>query len=129
MVSSGYHRSERHDSEQTLRGFVFESWRPVKDQGMTPVNKKWVEASTPPKEHQARESSVVRIIKKILLSEYFILYLTILCFFILWIIIPNIATPYNLGNILANLGPLLPVAIGQTFVLIVGGIDLSQISI
>jgi len=96
---------------------------------MTPVNKKWVEASSPPKEHQARESSVVRIIKKILLSEYFILYLTILCFFILWIIIPNIATPYNLGNILANLGPLLPVAIGQTFVLIVGGIDLSQISI
>lgn len=90
------------------------------------VRKNQVEKPPQVKERKQRGGNILR---RVLLSEYFILYLTILCFFVLWFIIPNIATPYNLSNILSDLGPLLPVAIGQTFVLIIGGIDLSQISI
>jgi ribose/xylose/arabinose/galactoside ABC-type transport system permease subunit len=37
-----------------------------------------------------------------------------------------IATPYNLSNLFSNIWPLYAVAIGQTFVLIIAGIDLSQ---
>jgi ribose/xylose/arabinose/galactoside ABC-type transport system permease subunit len=41
---------------------------------------------------------------------------------------PVLISPGNLSNLLANLLPLLVVAIGQTLVLIAGGIDLSQTS-
>ena len=41
---------------------------------------------------------------------------------------PGFASAENTGNIFANLLPLLVVAIGQTFVLIAGGIDLSVTS-
>jgi len=70
-----------------------------------------------------------RILRKILLSQYFVLYLSIVYFLILWPFIPRIASPQNLGNIFSNMWPLLAVAIGQTFVLVVAGIDLSQTSI
>ena len=40
--------------------------------------------------------------------------------------VPVIATPYNLSNLFSNIWPLYAVAIGQTFVLIIAGIDLSQ---
>ena len=70
-----------------------------------------------------------RILRKLLLSEYFVLYLSIVYFLVLWPFIPRIASPQNLGNIFSNMWPLLAVAIGQTFVLIVAGIDLSQPSI
>ena len=39
---------------------------------------------------------------------------------------PRIASPYNISNLLSNIWPLFVVAIGQTFVLIIAGIDLSQ---
>lgn len=39
--------------------------------------------------------------------------------------VPAFGTPANLSNLLSNLLPLLVVALGQTFVLIGGGIDLS----
>jgi ribose/xylose/arabinose/galactoside ABC-type transport system permease subunit len=42
---------------------------------------------------------------------------------------PGLATAENLGNILSSLLPLLIVALGQTFVLITAGIDLSVTSI
>ena len=42
------------------------------------------------------------------------------------IIFPDLASPRNLSNQLSNVWPLLAVAIGQTFVVIIGGIDLSQ---
>ncbi len=70
-----------------------------------------------------------RILRKLLLSEYFVLYLSIVYFLVLWPFIPRIASPQNLGNVFSNMWPLLAVAIGQTFVLIVAGIDLSQPSI
>lgn len=67
--------------------------------------------------------------QRLLLSEYFVLYLSIAYLLVLVPFVPLLATPANLGNILGNMWPLVAVAIGQTFVLIVGGIDLSQTSI
>jgi ribose/xylose/arabinose/galactoside ABC-type transport system permease subunit len=60
------------------------------------------------------------------MSEYLILYLCLALFAILYLVVPVIATPYNLSNLLSNIWPLFAVAIGQTFVLIIAGIDLSQ---
>jgi ribose/xylose/arabinose/galactoside ABC-type transport system permease subunit len=105
----------------------------AKDRGMAIVKKKKRELAPQGQGNQGNRlrdrGLLLRILQQTLLSEYFILYLTLLCFLGLWIALPSIATPYNLGNILTNLGPLLAVAIGQTLVLIIGGIDLSQISI
>lgn len=68
-------------------------------------------------------------LRKVLLSQYFVLYLSVIYFLVLVPFVPRIASPQNLGNIFSNMWPLLAVAIGQTFVLIVAGIDLSQTSI
>ncbi len=62
----------------------------------------------------------------ILMSEYLILYLCIALFVLLNIWVPVIRSEYNLSNLLSNIWPLFAVAIGQTFVLIIAGIDLSQ---
>lgn len=62
----------------------------------------------------------------LLFSEYFVLYLALAYSLVLLPFIPVLATPQNLTNLLSNLWPLLAVALGQTFVLIVAGIDLSQ---
>lgn len=67
--------------------------------------------------------------RRLVFSEYFVLYLSIVYFLVLWPFVPLLATPANIGNILGNMWPLLAIAIGQTFVLIIGGIDLSQTSI
>ncbi len=64
--------------------------------------------------------------KRILMSEYLILYLCIVMFVGLYILSPTVATPRNISNLLSNMWPLLVIAVGQTFVLIVAGIDLSQ---
>ena len=64
--------------------------------------------------------------RRLLLSEYFILYLTAAYFVVMAIFFPDLASPRNLSNQLSNVWPLLAVAIGQTFVIIIGGIDLSQ---
>jgi ribose/xylose/arabinose/galactoside ABC-type transport system permease subunit len=71
-------------------------------------------------------SSIKHLGRRLLLSEYFILYLTIANFLMLAMFFPDLVTARNLSNQLANVWPLLAVAIGQTFVLIVMGIDLSQ---
>ena len=62
----------------------------------------------------------------ILLSEYFILYLTIAYFIVLAVFVPDLASARNVSNQIANVWPLLAVAIGQTFVITIAGIDLSQ---
>lgn len=67
--------------------------------------------------------------KRLLLSEYLVLVLTIVYFAVMWTIVPEIATADTLLDILSAMMPLLVVAIGQTFVLIVAGIDLSAPSI
>jgi ribose/xylose/arabinose/galactoside ABC-type transport system permease subunit len=64
--------------------------------------------------------------RRVLMSEYLILYLCIALFVGLWFIVPTIASPYNISSLLSNMWPLFVVAIGQTFVLIIAGIDLSQ---
>ena len=64
--------------------------------------------------------------KRVLMSEYLILYLCIAMFVGLYILSPTVATPRNISNLLSNMWPLLVIAVGQTFVLIIAGIDLSQ---
>ena len=68
-------------------------------------------------------------LRRVLLSEHFVLYLSVLYFAVLLPFIPRLASPANLANVLSNLWPLFAVAVGQTVVLIVAGIDLSQTSI
>jgi ribose/xylose/arabinose/galactoside ABC-type transport system permease subunit len=65
------------------------------------------------------------LVRRILLSDYFVLYLTITFFVVASIFFPTLSAPGNIANQLLNTWPLLAVAIGQTFVLILGGIDLS----
>ncbi len=64
-------------------------------------------------------------IRRFLLSDYFVLYLTIIFFVVASLFFSTLSTPGNIANQLQNMWPLLAVAIGQTFVLILGGIDLS----
>ncbi len=68
----------------------------------------------------------ISIGKRILMSEYLILYLCIAMFIGLYLLSPTVATPRNISNLLSNMWPLLVIAVGQTFVLIIAGIDLSQ---
>lgn len=69
------------------------------------------------------------IASKVILSEYFVLYLSIIYMLILWPFIPWLFGQQNISDIISNTWPLLALAIGQTFVLITAGIDLSQTSI
>jgi ribose/xylose/arabinose/galactoside ABC-type transport system permease subunit len=68
-------------------------------------------------------------LKRLIYSEHLVLLVAILYFAALAPFTPGFATPENLGNILATLLPLFIVAMGQTIVLITGGIDLSVTSI
>jgi ribose/xylose/arabinose/galactoside ABC-type transport system permease subunit len=68
-------------------------------------------------------------VERLLTSEYLVLALTAVYFAAMWAIVPEIASRDTLLDILAAMIPLLVVAIGQTFVLIVAGIDLSAPSI
>ncbi|MEO1018973.1 MAG: hypothetical protein AAFY56_14960, partial [Pseudomonadota bacterium] len=69
------------------------------------------------------------LIRRLLFSEYLVLWLSVVYFLAMVPIIPQIATPAVFFNILSDMLPLLAVAVGQTFVLIVAGIDLSVTSI
>lgn len=66
---------------------------------------------------------------KLILSEYFVLVLSVAYFLIIAAIVPSMFSPYNLKNIFSNMWPLFAIAVGQTFVLLLGGIDLSQTSV
>jgi ribose/xylose/arabinose/galactoside ABC-type transport system permease subunit len=68
-------------------------------------------------------------VRRLVQSEYLVLILAAAYFLALVPFVPGIASPGNLRNILATLLPLFVVAIGQTAVLISGGIDLSVTSI
>ena len=69
------------------------------------------------------------LVSRLLLSEYFVLWLSVLYFLALAPFTPGFASLNNLTNVLATLLPLFVVALGQTVVLITGGIDLSVGSI
>lgn len=68
-------------------------------------------------------------VRRVLLSDSFVLFLTLAYFLVLWIFLPRLGSIRNLSNLSSNVWPLLVLVIGQMFVLIVGGIDLSQTSI
>lgn len=67
--------------------------------------------------------------EKLIMSEYFVLMLSVVYFFVIAAFVPSMFRVNNLRNIFSNMWPLFTIAIGQTFVLILGGIDLSQTSI
>lgn len=66
---------------------------------------------------------------RLLVSDYFVLVMTVVYFSLMAIHIPELRTLENASNNLTNLWPLLVLAIGQAVVLIVAGIDLSQTAI
>lgn len=70
-----------------------------------------------------------RLLKRILLSEYLVLYLTILYVLVLWPIVPEILSPTNLREIVLQVLPLFIAALGLMLVLMVAEIDLSATSI
>jgi ribose transport system permease protein len=71
----------------------------------------------------------LRAVRQVLLSRYLVLLLTALYVLAILPFTTNLLSTGNLTNILSNYWPLLVVAVGQTFVLVVAGIDLSQTSI
>lgn len=73
--------------------------------------------------------TLLRLPGEIVLSDHFVLVMTILYFLLIWAIYPHMADRRNIENLFSNVWPLLALVIGQMFVLIVGGIDLSQTSI
>lgn len=66
-----------------------------------------------------------RFFSQLFLSDYFVLYLTLIFFLVASVFFTSLSSPGNISNQLQNMWPLLAIAIGQTFVLILGGIDLS----
>lgn len=66
---------------------------------------------------------------QLVLSDHFVLVITAVYFMLIWAVYPHMASRLNMLNIFANIWPLLALVIGQMFVLIIGGIDLSQTSI
>lgn len=67
--------------------------------------------------------------KRLLVSEYWVLYLGVACFLTLFPFTPQLASIENIRNVFSNMLPMLIVAIGETIVLITGGIDLSVTSV
>lgn len=76
-----------------------------------------------------RRGPIARAVRALLMSEQFVLYLTALLFLVLYPVIPRIGSSGNFSNLLSNFWPLLVIAVGQTYVMILGGIDLSQIAV
>jgi ribose/xylose/arabinose/galactoside ABC-type transport system permease subunit len=66
---------------------------------------------------------------RLLLSEYFVLVLCVVYVAAVYPFVPEILSWEVARNILSDMMPLLVVAIGQTFVLIIAGIDLSVTAI
>ncbi len=66
--------------------------------------------------------------QRLLAADEGVLVLAVLYFLALLPVAPALANPENLQLILSNMLPLLAVVLGQTFVLVTGGIDLSVTS-
>lgn len=66
---------------------------------------------------------------RLLLSEYFVFVLCVVYVAAIYPFVPEILSWEVAGNIIGDMMPLLVVAIGQTFVLIIAGIDLSVTAI
>ena len=70
-----------------------------------------------------------RLARRALMSEQFVLILSGVLVLVVLPFVPRIASLGNVSNLLSNFWPLLVIAVGQTFVMILGGIDLSQIAV
>lgn len=70
-----------------------------------------------------------RLARRALMSEQFVPILSAALFLAVLPFIPRIASAANVPNLLSNCWPLLAIAVGQTYVMILGGIDLSQIAV
>lgn len=94
--------------------------------GTTPIvdGEARVAARAKPVTGQARQA-----IARAMQSDAWVLGVAVLYFLVLLPFVPDLANVENLQNLLSNVLPLLAVAIGQTFVLVTGGIDLSATSI
>ena len=73
--------------------------------------------------------SVKSFVRRQVLSPLFVLYLTLVYFLCVIPFRPEIASTANLTDVALSAMPLLALAIGQTFVVITGGIDLSLTSL
>lgn len=72
---------------------------------------------------------MTQLLRRVLVSDYFVLGLSLLYVAAVAPFTPGFVSAGNLTNILSALLPLLVVALGQTIVLITGGIDLSVTAI
>ena len=75
------------------------------------------------------DRSFKRLMERLIVSEYFILILSALYFVVIGIFRPAMFRFNTITNIISNMWPLLAVCLGQTFVLLLGGIDLSQTAV
>jgi ribose/xylose/arabinose/galactoside ABC-type transport system permease subunit len=66
-----------------------------------------------------------RLVKKALFSEYLLLYLIVVYLLAAAPFVPGLLSGVNIQNIVSNLLPLLLASIGQGFVLLTAGVDLS----
>ncbi len=66
------------------------------------------------------------LLRRAVLSEYLVLFLTVAYVLALLPFTDNLLSGRNVENVLSNYWPLLIIAVGQTFVLVIAGIDLSQ---
>jgi ribose/xylose/arabinose/galactoside ABC-type transport system permease subunit len=83
-----------------------------------------------PSNSAARPPAMLRLkVRKFVLSEHLVLWLSILYVTLLGPSVPGFFSTENAVNILLALLPLFLAALGQTFVLITGGIDLSVTSV
>ncbi len=76
-----------------------------------------------------KTNSSKQIFIKLLTSEFFILIMSAVYYVIIGIISPKMFSVNMINNIFQNMWPLLAICLGQTFVLLLGGIDLSQTSV
>lgn len=72
-----------------------------------------------------KTSSTVAQFFRAILREYLVVVAIVWLVLITWVIEPNFMTPANMINIMRQFGPLVMVALGMTFVIIGGFIDLS----
>lgn len=85
--------------------------------------------TAPARARPARRRSLSDRATDLILSDYFVLYMSLAYVAALAPFLPTLLAPGNVVNVLSNMWPLLVVAIGQTFVLAIAGIDLSQGSV
>ena len=90
---------------------------------MTEASGAWTDATG------GTRSRPLRLLRKILFSEYLVLYFTLLYIAAIWPFVPEIVSPTNLEDIFLQVLPLFIAAIGLMLVLMVAQIDLSATTI